>query len=335
MTPRTPLLVLTALCGVPLAAAPVYPTAAAVGAALTLVLLLAAVFDAVRSPPLAAVRVGREAGGVFSVGVPNPVAVRLTNAGAGPIELRVNDSPPSPGHAEGLPATAELGPGRTAVVRYRAVPHRRGRRSFGPVFLESPSRWGLWTRHARHAESRAVRVYPDVRAVRAAELLARRNRLAQGGVRASRLRGRGTEFDRLREYVRGDEPRGIDWKATARTGVPISREYTVEKNQSVLLLLDAGRSMCNETGGVSHFDRALGAALLLAHAGPLAGGHGGAASRLGPGRAVAAAGPHDGRGEVAGPAHLRPGAPLRPRGLRPDGVRGPPPAPTPQPRRAA
>ena len=266
MTPRTPLLLLTALCAVPFAVAAVYPAAASVGAALTVLLLLAAVLDVALSPPLSAVRVEREAGAVFSVGVPNPVALRLTNTGAVPIALRVNDAPPAPGHAEGLPATADLAPGRTAVVRYHAVPHRRGRRSFGTVFLESPSRWGLWLRHARHAERRTVRVYPDVRAVRAAELLARQNRLAQSGVRLSRLRGRGTEFDRLRGYVRGDERRAIDWKATARSGELISREYTVEKNQGVLLLLDAGRSMCNATDGVTHFDRALGAALLLAHA---------------------------------------------------------------------
>ena len=99
----------------------------------------------------------------------------------------------------------------------------------------------------------------------AVELLARHNRVAEVGVRLSQLRGRGTEFDRLREYRREDEYRSIDWKATARTRQLVSREYVVERNQNILFLLDCGRSMCNEFGGITHFDRALNAAILLSY----------------------------------------------------------------------
>jgi len=108
-----------------------------------------------------------------------------------------------------------------------------------------------------------VQVYPDIQAVARVELLARQNRLAQAGVRMSRLRGRGNDFDRLREYRREDEYRNIDWKATARHQSLISREYVVERNQNILFVLDCGRSMCNEQDGISHFDRALNAAILL------------------------------------------------------------------------
>jgi uncharacterized protein (DUF58 family) len=81
----------------------------------------------------------------------------------------------------------------------------------------------------------------------------------------SRLRGRGNEFDRLREYRREDEYRAIDWKATARHQDLISREYVVERNQNILFLLDSGRSMCNAHEGITHFDRALNAALVLSY----------------------------------------------------------------------
>ena len=97
------------------------------------------------------------------------------------------------------------------------------------------------------------------------ELLARRNRLAETGLKLSRLRGRGTEFDRLREYRREDEYRQIDWKATARQEQLVSREYVVERNQNILIVLDCGRSMCNELGGISHLDRALNAAIVLSY----------------------------------------------------------------------
>ena len=264
MTPTGRFLTLLALCGLPLAVGAAVPVAAEVGLLAATLLVAAAAWDAFRSPSPTAVGVEREAADVFSVGAPNPVTLHLRNRGARPITVEVQDSPPAPGSVDGLPATATLPAGRGGAVAYHVTPHLRGARAFGRVFLKSRSRWGFWERHARVREERVVRVYPNVRAVRGAELLARHNRQAEG-VRASRLRGRGREFDRLREYVRGDELRQIDWKATARAGDLVSREYTVERNQSLLLLLDSGRAMCNAAGGVTHFDRALNAAVLLAH----------------------------------------------------------------------
>jgi uncharacterized protein (DUF58 family) len=65
--------------------------------------------------------------------------------------------------------------------------------------------------------------------------------------RTSKRRGGESEFERLREYRRGDEYRSIDWKATARRQKLISREYQLESNQNILFLLDAGRLMTAET----------------------------------------------------------------------------------------
>jgi len=80
-----------------------------------------------------------------------------------------------------------------------------------------------------------------------------------------RRRGEGMEFHQLREYRQGDALRAIDWKATARTGRLISREYEEEKDQRVLLVVDCGRRMASKDGELSHFDHTLNAALLLAH----------------------------------------------------------------------
>ncbi|MEM9702465.1 MAG: DUF58 domain-containing protein, partial [Planctomycetota bacterium] len=264
MTPTGFFLTLVGACAAPLAVGAVWPPAADLGVLGAAVLAAVAAWDAYRSPSPAIVEAERETAEVYSVGAPNPVSLHLTNRGSVPITVEVQDSPPTPSAVEELPATVSLPADRTATAVYHVTPHLRGPRSFGQVFLRSRSRWRLWERHARVQEDRVVRVYPNVRAVRGAELLARQNRRTEG-VRASRLRGRGREFDRLREYVRGDEVRQIDWKATARTGDLVSREYTVERNQSLLLLLDSGRAMCNAAEGVTHFDRALNAAVLLTH----------------------------------------------------------------------
>src|SRR6185295_368218 len=115
-----------------------------------------------------------------------------------------------------------------------------------------------------------VKVYPDVQAVRAYELLARQDR-DPSGLRASRRRGGESEFERLREYRRGDEYRAIDWRATARRQKLIAREYQLESNQSILFLLDAGRLMTAEAHGLSLFDHALNATLMLSHVAARAG----------------------------------------------------------------
>jgi uncharacterized protein (DUF58 family) len=103
-----------------------------------------------------------------------------------------------------------------------------------------------------------------VQSVRKYELLAREDREASM-FRTSKRRGGESEFERLREYRRGDEYRSIDWKATARRQKIISRDYQLESNQNIMFLLDAGRLMTAETAGMSLFDHALNATLMLAH----------------------------------------------------------------------
>src|SRR5437870_4299543 len=81
-----------------------------------------------------------------------------------------------------------------------------------------------------------VRIYPDLREVTRYELMARRSRLEELGVHRSRLTGRGTEFERIRDYTPDDEYRQIDWKATARRHRPMSRVYEVERSQNVFIV---------------------------------------------------------------------------------------------------
>ena len=106
--------------------------------------------------------------------------------------------------------------------------------------------------------------------MRVYELLARQSR-ENLLVRAVRLRGGENEFERLREYRRDDEYRNIDWKATARRGRLIVREYQQERNQTVVCLLDCGRLMTAESDGLAQLDHALNAVLMLAHVAARAG----------------------------------------------------------------
>src|SRR5919199_2983552 len=95
--------------------------------------------------------------------------------------------------------------------------------------------------------------------------MARRSRLEEFGIHRSRLAGRGTEFERIRDYTPDDEYRRIDWKATARRHRPMTRVYEVERSQNVFLVLDAGRMMAGRAGPLAKLDYAVNAALMLAH----------------------------------------------------------------------
>jgi uncharacterized protein (DUF58 family) len=224
-----------------------------------------ALADLVISPSLRRVEVQREMSDVMSVGARNAVRVWLTNRNRCKVAVEFQDEPPHPCATDGLPFIVTLAPLKSRYRVYYVEPHHRGPTRYGDIYLRSRSRLACWAFFDQRPAEVPVRVYPDIQAVHGIELLARRNRLAETGLKLSRLRGRGTEFDRLRDYRREDEFRHIDWKATARHRQVISREYVVERNQNILLVLDCGRSMCNELGGITHLDRALNAAIVLSY----------------------------------------------------------------------
>lgn len=276
MTPRWLLLVLFVLSGIPVAAPAVMAMFMDVppaiesllwwtGIGLNFLIFAAALLDLVISPSLRLIEVSREVADVMSVGARNVVKIWLTNRNRQDVDLEFHEESPQPCETEGLPFAVTLSPLKARYRTYHVKPQHRGPNRFGDVFLRCRSRWGFWTFFDQRPLEKAVRVYPDIQAVHGIELLARRNRLAETGLKLSRLRGRGSEFDRLREYRREDEYRHIDWKATARHQELVSREYVVERNQNILIVLDCGRSMCNEVGGISHLDRALNAAIVLGY----------------------------------------------------------------------
>ena len=109
-----------------------------------------------------------------------------------------------------------------------------------------------------------ILVAPSIAGVRRFRLLALQHRLRDAGLRTIRRRGEGTSFAGLREYVVGDDPRHVDWKASARRATLITREYTVEQGQTVLIAVDAGRLMTQLAGALPRFEYALASALVLA-----------------------------------------------------------------------
>jgi uncharacterized protein (DUF58 family) len=132
---------------------------------------------------------------------------------------------------------------------------------------------GLAARTLEYSPGGRIAIVPSIAGVRRYRLLALQHRLREAGIRTIRRRGEGTSFAWLREYVEGDDPRRMDWKASARRGKLITREFTVEQGQTVVIAIDAGRLMTQLSGEVSRFEHALASATVLADVATRSGDH--------------------------------------------------------------
>ena len=183
-----------------------------------------------------------------------PPLVRLSKEREGrlPLTFRRDESAPAavvrvglafPPEIKAAPDAADVSlPAGSPVVRWEwpVTPRRRGRYLIDRIYLETVSRLGLWARREDFPTATELRVYPDLRVERrqiAAMFLPR----GGDGIRKRRQIGKGREFEKLREYVSGDAPEDIHWKATARRRKPITRVYQIERTQEVYVILDTSR----------------------------------------------------------------------------------------------
>ncbi len=209
-------------------------------------------------------KVERQLPHALALGVERTVELELTNESPWPLQLALYDHVPPSMAFHDLPLQVELPARQGARLSYRLQPLVRGNVEFAEVELRLRSPLGLWDRRGKGGSAQSVRVYPNFAALTRFALLAVDHRLSQIGVLKRRRRGQGLDFHQLREYREGDPQRQIDWKATARMGKLISREYQDERDQQIILLIDCGRRMQARDDALSHMDHVLNAALLLA-----------------------------------------------------------------------
>lgn len=265
MIPARRLVIIAAILAFPLLLSGFSQAVADIALLLNLILVCVAAVDLLISPSPSDLEVHRQISEVLSVGASNPATLIVRNRTIHTLNVSLHDDPGPLCTVERLPVTITIAPDKEVEVAYVVKPHRRGASEMPEVHLRFPTRLGLWTRQQVRPLRTKIRIYPDIRAVYRYELMARQNRLSEIGVRMVRMPGQGREFERLREYRYGDEIRQIDWKATARQRQLISREFNVERNQNIVIMIDCGRFMRNETDGISYLDRALNSAIMLSY----------------------------------------------------------------------
>lgn len=245
-------------------AAAAFLAGTAVALAVDAVILLAVIAEAVLLYRAPLPDVERQVPARIALGDRAAVSVGLHNTAAAPRRIAwTDDAGPGLQRVGAAVLEVELPPRSRTLQEYELRGTDRGMTHVGDVHLRVAGRLGLLWRQARVRRRDAVTVQPGLRELHRQRLLALRQRTGAGS-RRTRDIGEGREFERLREYVRGDDPRRIDWKATARRGGLIVKEYEAERSQSIVLAVDAGRLMTERFGERERLDHALAAALVLA-----------------------------------------------------------------------
>ena len=196
----------------------------------------------------------------------------LTNTGSRRLNMMVRDAwQPSAGAGNNRTPLV-VPPGERRLVSLQLTPHRRGERRVDEVTVRSFGPLGLWARQVTLQAPGLIRVLPPFNARK--HLPSRLTRLKELDGRTSLLvRGQGTEFDSLREYVRGDDVRSIDWRATARHNDVMVRTWRPERDRRVIILIDSGRTSAARIDDEPRLDTAFEASLLLAALASKAGDH--------------------------------------------------------------
>jgi len=267
---------LIALAFVPLSLSWQYPWLKWVVLAYDVGLLIVAIIDSRTSRLRKGVVITREFSGRFAVGAETEVRIQVQNATNRAIQVILKDEFPPQMTLDGVrEGRINVEAQSSATLIYGLTSPKRGRFEFGHTALRFRSRLKLVWCETKVTDPVSVKVYPNMRRAREAELKALGARSVVSSHRKTSWRGEGREFESMRDYVRGDELRHISWTATARRGKLTTRQYQIERDQTILIALDAGRLMTARIEKETKLDSAVHATLALISAAARAGDNAG------------------------------------------------------------
>lgn len=200
----------------------------------------------------------------LSIGRNNAIHLKL-QTGQRPATLQIRDYYPPAFTATPEVLEVAIPANHQETLSYTVFPKQRGEYDWGAIQVRQLGAWGLAWHNWQIPQAQAVTIYPDLVGLRA--LSVRLTLQNTGSMKRAQRLGMGTEFAELREYSTGDDPRLIDWKATARRSRLLLRVLEPEQEQTLIVLLDGGRLMTAQVKNLARFDWGMNAALSLALAG--------------------------------------------------------------------
>lgn len=201
----------------------------------------------------------------FSIGDENKVALKIVNKYSFPVFISVIDEIPVQFQDRTWLRKLKISGNSTQPIDYTLRPVSRGEYVFESinVFVQAPLQ--LVKRRYVFPAKHTVKTYPSYVQMRRYQLLAVSNRLQEAGVRRMRKLGHSMEFEQIKEYVKGDDFRTINWKATARKDALMVNNYTDERSQQIYCIINKGRVMKMPFGGMTLLDHAINASLVLSN----------------------------------------------------------------------
>ena len=221
------------------------------------VLLLVVSADVYSLYRIRGIQAFRQCADRFSNGDENEVSIRVESSYPYPVSLEVIDEIPVVFQKRDVDFRTKLQANEGKTITYRLRPTRRGVYSFGYVRVFVTGRIGLVSRCYTCAEPLDIKVYPSYLMLHQYELLAMSDNLTE--------LGHHTEFEQIKEYVKGDDYRTINWKASARRHELMVNVYQDERSQQIYNVIDKGRVMQQAFRGMTLLDYAINASLVLSY----------------------------------------------------------------------
>jgi len=201
----------------------------------------------------------------FSNGDDNIVRIPVENTYPFFIHLKVIDEIPIVFQNRHISFRTSLNKGEEKIIEYTLRPVKRGEYPFGFIRVFAGTKVGLMLRRITCGTPESIKVYPSYLMLHRYELLAMSNNLTELGIKKIRRIGHNTEFEQIKEYVKGDDYRTINWKASARRHQLMVNVYQDERSQQIFSVIDKGRMMQQAFREVTLLDYAINASLVLSY----------------------------------------------------------------------
>lgn len=233
-----------------------------IGAALLLGLVLVDIYLLYRTKGIEA---HRSHDAKLSNGDENRIVLSLQSSYAHDIALEIIDEIPIQFQRRDILWKSELAPGDRKSLHYHLRPVKRGEYHFGSINVFALTNIALVKRKYQFQKDSVATVYPSIIQMKKYEIAAFTNNLSELGIKKIRRVGQTTEFDQIKSYVQGDDPRNINWKASAKSTGLMVNHYDDEKSQPVYCVIDKGRLMKSPFDGLTLMDYAINSALVMSN----------------------------------------------------------------------
>jgi uncharacterized protein (DUF58 family) len=211
------------------------------------------------------VEVSRKVDNLLNLGDSNTVTISVTNRSNQPINFALIEGFPVQLQIRQKEYSAFLMPNNTKSFTYEFTPKQRGEFTFGDALIYLSSSLFLIKRKIDYPLAQKVQVFPSILQMKQYELKVFHQQTQARGIKKVRRIGNNHEFEKIKNYVQGDDLRTVNWKATSKRNELMVNQYQEERSQHIYALIDKSRNMQMEFENMTMLDYAINSALVFSN----------------------------------------------------------------------